>query len=83
MRKTDLKNLTHRRSGQRVIRHNGEWYYRTREGRRGPFKTEAALRADLLAFVGTMEYIQENPSHLPGGIDSADVTVIDIDAPRF
>jgi len=83
MRRADSQDLSHQRRGQRIYCVDGEWFYRTREGRRGPFVSETALRADMLSFVGTMEYLDENGVELPGNVDQGDVTCIDLDTPRF
>lgn len=83
MRRTDEQDLTQQRRGKRVYCVAGEWFYRTREGKRGPFASEMALRADLLAFVGTMDFLDEKGGDLPLDVDQDDVTYIDIEAPRF
>ncbi len=83
MRRSDHKDFSHQRRGKRVYRVGSEWFYRTREGKRGPFANEMELRADLLSFVGTMDFLDEKGDDLPLDVDQDDVTYIDIEAPRY
>ena len=84
MRKTDTRfEPGKRRNHQRVYRDGDVWFYHTREGRRGPFLSETELRADLQSYIGTMEFIEDNAALIPGEIDHQDVTVVDLDTPRF
>ena len=84
MRKTDKRfEPGKRRNHQRVYRDGEAWFYHTREGRRGPFLSETELRADLRSYVGTMEFIEDNACLIPGEVDHQDITVVDLDTPRF
>ena len=83
MRRSDQKDVTNQRRGKRVYCVGGEWFYRTREGKRGPFSSEMELRADMLSFVGTREFLDEKCGELPLDVDQEDVTYIDIEAPRY
>ena len=83
MRRADTEDRIGERRGKRIYCVSGEWFYRTREGKRGPFASEMALRADMLSFIGTMEFLDENSSDLPGNVDAADVTFVEIESPRF
>jgi hypothetical protein len=83
MRRADQQDVSEQRRGKRIYCLAGEWFYRTREGKRGPFSSEMALRADMLAFIGTMEFLDEKGGELPHEIDPDDVTYIDLEAPRY
>jgi len=83
MRRSDQQDVTHQRRGKRIYCVGGEWFYRTREGKRGPFASEMELRADMLSFVGTMDFLDEKGGELPHNVDQDDVTYIDIEAPRY
>ena len=84
MRKTDTSFVPgRRRNHQRAFREGEVWFYHTREGRRGPFASEAQLRLDMQSYVGTMEFIEDNAGLIPGEIDHQDITVVDLDTPRF
>ena len=83
MRKTDMTYRSHQRSLRRVFREEGQWYYNTREGRRGPFATEIDLRKDLRTYVSTMEFIEDNAAELPEDVDCSEVELVHVDMPRF
>lgn len=83
MRRADQQDMTDRRRGKRIYCLAGEWFYRTREGKRGPFSSEMEMRADMLAFIGTMEFLDEKGSELPHEVDPDDVTYIDMELPRY
>ena len=83
MRKSDTENLVEQRRGKRIYCLSGEWFYRTREGKRGPFSSEMELRADMLSFIGTMAFLDENGDDLPGELDQSDVTFVELESPRF
>ena len=83
MRRADQQDVTHQRRGKRIYCLAGEWFYRTREGKRGPFSSEMELREDMLSFIGTMEFLDEKGDELPQGVDQDDVTYIEMEEPRF
>ena len=83
MRRADQQDVSDQRRGKRIYCLAGEWFYRTREGKRGPFSSEMELRADMLAFIGTMEFLDEKGGDLPHEIDPDDVTYIDLEPPRY
>jgi len=83
MRKSDEEIESQKRKGDRILRKGDKWFYRTREGLRGPFVSETQMRADMLAFVGTMEFIEENVADLPGHVDHEDITFVEMEPPAF
>lgn len=83
MRKSDSNSESKLRKGERVLRKGDKWFYRTREGLRGPFESEVQMHADMMSFVGTMEFIEDNAAELPGHIDHEDVTFVEMEPPAF
>ena len=83
MRKSDLSPHAHERKTKRVFREANQWFYNTREGRRGPFESEIELRKDLRSYVSTMEFIEDHAADLPEDLDCNDVELVHMDAPRF
>ncbi len=72
------------RSHERFLRdREGQWYFQTREGERGPFNTWEAAKLELERFTDTMEYMEENEGSLPSDVDWGDVTVVDIEKPSY
>ncbi len=63
------------RTHQRV----GKWYFRTREGDRGPFETREAAVLELMRYVDTMEFVEETESYLPSDIEWADMVFVDLE----
>ena len=83
MRKSDTSSQKSKRGQSRVFSEGGEWFYRTREGHRGPFVSELALRSDLNSYISTMEFVEDNAGCIPSDVDFEDVTVVEIECPRF
>ncbi|MFB3107629.1 MAG: DUF6316 family protein [Pseudomonadales bacterium] len=81
MRKSDKnqKAIRHYRSSERFFRQDGQWFFQTREGARGPFKTREAAKQELGRFVDTMEFLEESEKHMPSDTDWKNVTVADPD----
>ena len=82
MRKSDKNKKTtgHYRSPERFFQQEDQWFFQTREGARGPFKTRQIAERELARFTDTMEFVEENEKHLPSGTDWKNVTVMDMDA---
>ncbi len=68
-----------KRAAHRFFRLHGLWYLQTREGERGPFKTRAEAKLELLRYIDTMEYIEEFREVLPEDLDCEDVTLVEMD----
>jgi len=51
MRKTDAEKKTHFRSGDRIFQVDDSWWFGTREGNHGPFKTRKEAQDALTQFV--------------------------------
>jgi hypothetical protein len=81
MRKSDLFDSAFARTDDRVFRRGEEWYIRTREDDRGPFETRAEALQELERYIDTMKFVEEN--ELPPGIDVGDVTLVDVEEPKF
>ena len=81
MRKSDKnkKAKAHFRSSERFFREDGEWFFQTREGARGPFRTREIAEQELRRFTDTMEFVEDNENHLPSGVNWKDVTIVEID----
>ena len=83
MRKSDKQDRDFERRDGRVIHEEWQWFYHTREGRRGPFDTRKSAITDLDQYVETMAFIEEHPDSLPENVDLEDVTLIDLKPPRY
>jgi len=78
MRKSDSEKKTYFRAETRFSQEEGQWYFDTREGRRGPFPTREAAELELTRYVDTMQFVEEKKGSLPSDIDWSDVAVVDI-----
>jgi len=83
MRKTDQNNKTHVRRERRVVHEQWQWFYRTREGNRGPFDTRQAAVVNLNSYVDTMSFIENNPDSVPESLDLDDVTLIELKSSQY
>jgi hypothetical protein len=83
MRNSDTEDTTYERRDARVIHEGWQWYYHTREGRRGPFDTRNGAVTDLGQYVDTMAFIEANPDSVPENLDLDDIDVIDLKPPRY
>jgi hypothetical protein len=54
MRRNDLDDRPHFRSGDRVFCTNGQWFFMARERDVGPYDTREVAHAELLRFVKKM-----------------------------
>ena len=80
MRRSDTTKMEYLRSHERFLRdREGQWYFQTREGDRGPFNSWELAKLELERFTDTMEYIEENEESLPSEVDWGDVTVVEIE----
>ncbi len=75
---TDAAVQRSRRAYSRTHQHVGQWYFRTREGDRGPFETREAAVLELMRYVDTMEFVEENESSRPSDIEWADMVFVDL-----
>ena len=82
MRKSDKGEKKHFRFPDRVFRRKREWYFRAREGDRGPFSTREAATLAFEQFVDTMKYVDANKKSLPSDVDYGDVTMVEVQKPR-
>lgn len=78
MRKSDKFQKRHARTEDRITCDDERWFVRTREGRRGPFRSRREAQAEARLFVDTMMYLNDDPA-LPDHIDRDDVTVVNMD----
>lgn len=51
MRQDDHEKKCHFRSSDRVFHMNGSWYFATREGDQGPFRSEVNAQAEIKRFI--------------------------------
>jgi hypothetical protein len=78
MRKTDKTQKRYARGQDRIICEGEHWFVRTREGKRGPFRSRREAQAEARLYVDTMVYLNGDPV-LPEGVDRDDVTVVNMD----
>jgi Domain of unknown function (DUF6316) len=57
---------------------NGEWYYHTREGVRGPFPSQADAENELAHFINVMQYIESRRDNVPFEVDTSDVQILNL-----
>ena len=69
MRRSDTTKKKYFRSHERLFRYQGQWYFQTREGDRGPFNTREEAKLELERFADTMEYVDEKQRLLPSEVD--------------
>ncbi len=71
MRKVDASDKLYYRSKQRMFCVNGEWFYQTREGNRGPFASRVDAERDAGQYQHEMSDITTakppNPAERPFG----------------
>ena len=82
MRRSDTTRKKYFRSRERLFRYQGQWYFQTREGDRGPFNTREEAKLELERFADTMEYVEGKQRLLPSEVDWGDATMVDIDKPN-
>lgn len=83
MRKSDSEEQSFERRDGRVVHEEWQWYYQTREGRRGPFDTRKSAVTDLESYVDTMIFIEAHPDSVPEDLDIEDITLIELKPPRY
>ncbi len=60
MRDTDEnEKIRHFRLGNRFFNENGSWWYHTREGEEGPFKSREQAEAAMARYVASIKSMQE------------------------
>jgi len=59
MRRTDEEERTYFRVGDRVYQEGEGWFYSTREGKHGPFKTRQDAEADMARYVGLQSHLDK------------------------
>ncbi len=82
-RKLDSSDFSAKRRSPRVFEQSNLWYFLTREGTRGPFPDRTSAQRELIAYVATLRYIEEERSDLLQDIDTEDVEIIEMEIPRF
>ena len=61
MRKSDTaKNVHHFRSEDRCFRMNGEWWFGTREGDQGPYRSQEHAKHELARYITMMAALEEH-----------------------
>ncbi len=69
VRKSDTTEKKYYRSPDRIISREGQWYFQTRQGDRGPYDTREAAELRLERYVDTMGFVEENKPWLPSDVD--------------
>lgn len=83
MRKSDTNEHQFTRRSGRVVHEEWQWYYHTREGKRGPFETRNEAVNELNRYVDTMAFIEAHPDTVPDDLDLENMDVIDLKPPRY
>jgi len=87
MRKSDPKESTHFRSGNRLYCMNGKWFFQTREADHGPYPSEETAQVELQRYVDEMHYFdaigpeQARLTSKQNTGDYASFTLVDKDSP--
>ena len=81
-RSTDSIDETYCRTPDRIICEE-KWYFRTRQGNRGPYDSREEAELCLERYVDTMGFVEENKPWLPSSVDLSDVTIVEIDKPDY
>ena len=79
MRKTDTEEKVFFRSDERFYCEDGQWYFQTREGDRGPFKSRLVAELKLRHYIDSMAFLEDRNESQSSDIDWADVTIADVD----
>ncbi len=82
MRKVDDQQKLYYRSKQRVFCVNGDWFYQTREGNRGPFDSPEAASRDAQHFLHEMSDIA-TATELPAEEHAFGHAIISPELPRL
>jgi len=61
----------------RLQHHDGVWFFRSREGLKGPYPSRRDAEQTLATYIETMEYLEDQPA--PDNFDPTDVTIIRLD----
>ena len=83
MRKNDPANQSYDRTAERIYSQDNEWFLRTREGIRGPFRNRREAEAELALYADTMRFLDDNRRAMPGDLDLNDITVVNFDRPAW
>ena len=79
-RRSDTTKNEYSRSPERLFRQEGQWYFQTREGDRGPHDTREGAELRLDRYVETMGFFEDKP-WLRSDVDLSDVTIVDMEKP--
>lgn len=77
MRKSDEDAEEFEASEDRFTSQDGMWYFKSREGLKGPFGSRLDAEEMLSGYIATMEYLEEH--QVPDQFDPTDVTVMRLD----
>jgi hypothetical protein len=83
MRKTDTTPATHERCKDRIFASNGQWFVRTREGERGPFRNRQRAEDEIRLYLDTLSYLEKFGATVPDDVDPSQVIVVDMDTPAW
>jgi hypothetical protein len=56
----DPRNVTHFRAGSRIFHSNNEWYFSSREGEHGPWRSEQEAARELETYIELTGLNQES-----------------------
>ncbi|MEM7099248.1 MAG: DUF6316 family protein [Pseudomonadota bacterium] len=59
MRKSDGDKNSHFRSADRVVRMNDQWWFATREGDMGPYKSREDAEAAINSYIASQQFADE------------------------
>jgi len=77
MRKDDPREKTHFRSGSRVFCINGEWYFASREGDKGPYLSGPAAEKEMHRYASEMGHLKELKQSLTPDESIEEFTLLD------
>ena len=81
MRHTDTTAKDYFRSPYRIFRREGQWYFQTRQGDRGPYASQEAAQLRLDRYVETMGFVAKHKPWVSSDVDLSDVTVVELAEP--
>ena len=70
-RSTDSIDETYCRTPDRIICREEKWYFRTRQGNRGPYDSREEAELCLERYVETMGFVEDNDPWIPQTLSGA------------
>ncbi len=77
MRKDDEKQKVHFRSRSRIFCMNGQWFFTSREGDKGPYLSEGTAHRELDRYAHEMSHLENLKKSLSPEESTEDFTLLD------